>query len=100
MAVLEVERLEIDFEVDRGKTVHAVRGVDLQLDAGERLGLVGESGCGKTTTLLALMGLLPPSAAVNGDVRLEGRSVIADGEASAQRVRWRDIAMVFQGAMN
>ena len=52
--------------------LHAVQGVSFDLDAGERVGLVGESGCGKTTTILAILGLLPPSATVAGEVLLDG----------------------------
>ena len=62
--------------------------------------MVGESGCGKTTTILALMGLLPPTATVSGSVLLAGEDLLAHGEDSISPHRWTDIAMVFQGAMN
>ncbi len=61
---------------------------------------MGESGCGKTTTILALMGLLPASASVAGRVLLDGVDILARGEATVRGHRWRDVAMVFQGAMN
>jgi oligopeptide/dipeptide ABC transporter ATP-binding protein len=77
-----------------------VRGVDLAVEGGERFGLVGESGCGKTTTILAVMGLLPPNASVAGRVLLDGEDLLRRGERSARPHRWRDVAMVFQGAMN
>src|SRR5215469_16420077 len=70
------------------------------LDEGERFGLVGESGCGKTTTILALMGLLPPNASLAGEVLVDGRNILAGGEDSVRGHRWKDVAMVFQGAMN
>ena len=100
MSLLEVHDLHVGFDLARGGELHAVQGVDLELDAGERFGLVGESGCGKTTTILALMGLLPPSASVSGRVLLDGENVLARGERSVAPHRWRDVAMVFQGAMN
>ncbi len=100
MSLLEVSDLHVWFDLPNGQQVHAVAGVSLALDAGERFGLVGESGCGKTTTVLALMGLLPPTASVAGEVRIGGRNVLADGEASVRPHRWKDVAMVFQGAMN
>jgi peptide/nickel transport system ATP-binding protein len=97
--VLSVEGLEVWFDVPGGE-LHAVQGVGFDLYPGERMGLVGESGCGKTTTILALMGLLPSNASVAGRVLLEGEDVLAKGEDSVSPHRWRDIAMVFQGAMN
>jgi peptide/nickel transport system ATP-binding protein len=100
MATLELRGLEVRFGLDGGGSVHAVRGVDLTLNPGERLGLVGESGCGKSTTVSAIAGLLPPSATVSGEVRLDGASVLAEGETSARRFRWTQIAVVFQGAMS
>ena len=98
--VLAVEGLHVWFDLEQGGELHAVQGVDFSLQEGERFGLVGESGCGKTTTILALMGLLPPSASVAGRVLLDGVDILADGEASLSPHRWTDIAMVFQGAMN
>lgn len=98
--VLVVEDLHVWFDLPRGEKLHAVQGVSLDLEAGERFGLVGESGCGKTTTILALMGLLPSSASVSGSIILDGQDILADGDRSMRPHRWKDIAMVFQGAMN
>lgn len=97
--VLRVEDLHVWFELP-GSELHAVQGVSFELHAGERLGLVGESGCGKTTTILALMGLLPPNASVAGRIYLDGRDILEDGEKSIAPHRWKHVAMVFQGAMN
>jgi peptide/nickel transport system ATP-binding protein len=104
-SLLEVDGLHVWFDLprsgqQRGAQVHAVQGVSFELQPGERFGLVGESGCGKTTTILALMGLLPPNASLAGEVRLNGTNILAGGEDSVQQFRWKDIAMVFQGAMN
>ncbi len=98
--VLAVEDLHVWFDLEQGGELHAVQGVNFALQAGERFGLVGESGCGKTTTILALMGLMPPSASVAGRVLLDGKDLLAEGEGSVSPHRWTDIAMVFQGAMN
>ncbi|MDP9233658.1 MAG: ABC transporter ATP-binding protein [Actinomycetota bacterium] len=80
--------------------MHAVQGVSISLEAGDKMGLVGESGCGKTTTILAVMGLLPPSASVAGEVLLDGNNIMAGGEDSIRPHRWTRLSMVFQGAMN
>ncbi len=100
MSLIEVRDLNVWFDVRAGRELRAVQGVSFELEPGERFGLVGESGCGKTTALLALMGLLPPSASAAGNVVLDGVDILAGGEESVRPYRWRDIAMVFQGAMN
>ncbi len=99
-SLLEVRDLHVWFSLPGGRELHAVQGVSFDLGAGERFGLVGESGCGKTTSILAMMGLLPPTASVAGEVRLGGQDMLADGEDSVRPHRWTDLAMVFQGAMN
>ncbi len=98
--LLEVRDLHVWFDLPRHRELHAVQGVSFELEAGDRLGLVGESGCGKTTAILAVMGLLPPSASVAGSVLLDGENVLVGGEDSVRPHRWVDVAMVFQGAMN
>jgi oligopeptide/dipeptide ABC transporter ATP-binding protein len=100
MPLLQVDDLHVWFDLQGGGELHAVQGVGFTLERGERLGLVGESGCGKTTTALAIMGLLPPTASAAGRVLLEGVDVLAGGEASIRPHRWVDVAIVFQGAMN
>jgi ABC-type glutathione transport system ATPase component len=98
--VLKTEELHVWFDLSGGRELHAVQGVSFELRPGERMGLVGESGCGKTTTILALMGLLPASSSVGGRVYLNGEDMLAKGEETVSPHRWRDVAMVFQGAMN
>ncbi|MDQ3784546.1 MAG: ABC transporter ATP-binding protein [Actinomycetota bacterium] len=97
--VLRVEDLHVWFDLPGGE-LHAVQGLSFELNTGERLGLVGESGCGKTTSILAVMGLLPPNASVAGCVYLHGSDILEGGERTVAPHRWRHIAMVFQGAMN
>ena len=80
--VLEARDLHVWFSLGADRELHAVRGVSFSLLPGERFGLVGESGCGKTTTILGAMGLLPAKAAVAGSVFLDGEDVLARGEAS------------------
>jgi hypothetical protein len=98
--ILTAEQLHVWFDLAGGGELHAVQGISFELRPGERMGLVGESGCGKTTAILALMGLLPSSASVGGRVLLEGDDILAKGEETVSPHRWKDIAMVFQGAMN
>lgn len=100
MTVLEVRNLNVWFDLAGGNTLHAVRGVSFSVGEGERLGLVGESGCGKSTTALALLGLVASNASVSGEVLINGRDILAGGERTMRPSRWKDIAMVFQGSMN
>ena len=100
LRVLELSGLHVWFDAPDGRCAHAVRGVDLAVEAGERVGVLGESGCGKTTLILAAMGLLPSFASVAGTACIDGVDVLARGEESAREVRWTHAAMVFQGAMS
>jgi oligopeptide/dipeptide ABC transporter ATP-binding protein len=98
--LLVVENLKTYFALG-SDTVHAVDGVSFRLDHGEALGIAGESGCGKTTTALSLVRLLPANATiVEGSVKLYGIDLVAKSDNALRRYRWREIAIVFQGAMN
>lgn len=98
--LLEVEDLRVHFRLASG-SVKAVDGVSFRLNDGEALGIAGESGCGKTTTALSLVRLLPPNARVrSGSVKLFGIDLVPKTERQLLRYRWREISIVFQGAMN
>ena len=98
--LLEVRDLKTHFSLDHG-WVHAVDGVSFRLDDGEALGLAGESGCGKTTTALSLVKLLPENGRIReGKIELFGIDLVPKSERAMQRYRWREISIVFQGAMN
>ena len=99
MSLLEVSRLEVVLDTPNGPG-RAVRGVELALERGETLGIVGESGCGKTMTALALMGLLPEGARVEGKIRFDGVDLLAGSEDDWCRIRGNRIAMVFQEPMS
>ena len=101
MAELEVRNLTMHYRTRKGP-VRAVDGVSFTLAPGKALGIVGESGCGKSSLGLTLLRLLPPSGhVVGGSVRLGGVDLLAmDEETFRKEVRWKRIAMVFQGAMN
>ena len=98
--LLEVQHLTTHFQLDDA-TVHAVDDVSFRLNDGEALGIAGESGCGKTTTALSLVRLLPSNARiVSGSVKLFGIDLVPKSDLAIKRYRWREIAIVFQGAMN
>jgi len=100
VALLEVRDLSVRFETRSG-AVHAVNGASFELDEGGAIGLAGESGCGKTTTALSIMRLLPPNGRiVGGSIIYRGRNLARLSELSLQKIRWKEISIVFQGAMN
>ena len=99
--LLDVRDLSIDFETRDQGAMHAVEGVSFSLRGGEILGVVGESGCGKTTAMLGILRLLPVAGRiVSGEVLFGGRDLLALSESEMARVRWKEIAIIFQGAMN
>ena len=98
MALLEVEQLTVEIDTPRGPA-RILHDVDFALDRGESLGLVGESGCGKSMTALAIMGLLPEAARARGRILFEGRDLLSADEATLCRLRGGRIAMVFQEPM-
>ena len=98
MSLLQVTDLSVGFPTEDG-VVHAVRNVSFSLANGEVLGVVGESGCGKSVTALALMGLLPRSAQISGSIRLEDEELVGMPQGQLARYRGRRIGMIFQDPM-
>jgi len=98
--VLSVEELVVEFDTFGGK-VRAVRGVSYDVGAGETLAVVGESGCGKSVTVQAVMGLIPmpPGRIVSGSAKLLGQQLIGLTQAELNRVRGANMAMIFQDPM-
>ena len=100
MSLLEVENLSIGYQTRKG-FLKAVEGVSFTLEKGKSLGFVGESGCGKTTIGMALMGLLPNNAMiVEGRILFEGEDLVKMSDDQMRRIRGKKIAMIFQAAMN
>ena len=98
--LLVVEDLKTYFSTRSGP-VRAVDGVSFKLEHGEALGIAGESGCGKTTTALSLVRILPANAEIkSGSVSLMGIDLVPKSDNALRRYRWREISIVFQGAMN
>ncbi|MDD2546013.1 MAG: ABC transporter ATP-binding protein [Burkholderiaceae bacterium] len=96
--LLDIRQLDVRFKGSQGM-LHAVRGLDLQLHQGETLALVGESGCGKSTTALALLRLLAPGAQTEGQILFDGRDIVPMPLEAFRRLRGREIAMIFQEPM-
>jgi peptide/nickel transport system ATP-binding protein len=98
--LIEIEGLRVLFHGDDGRTTHAVDAVDLSLAQGATLGLVGESGCGKSVTSLAIMGLLPKqSAVVSGAIRFDGFDLLQAPDETLRDLRGDRLAMIFQEPM-
>ena len=99
MSVLEISDLVIDIR-SRNASVRPVDGISLSIEAGRTLGLVGESGCGKSTTGLAVLGLLPLGGQiVRGSIRIDGQEIVGMKEAELRLVRGRSVGVVFQEPM-
>ena len=100
MPILEVRDLSTHYFTLQGP-VEAVDSVSFTVDAGQTFGLAGESGCGKTTVALSIMGLLPSNGRImGGQIILDGEDLVKKDESELKKVRWKKISMVFQGAMN
>ena len=99
-ALLEVERLEVEFDTWDGR-VRVLDGVSFSLAAGETLGIVGESGCGKSMTALAIMGLVPRPAGhvTGGSIRFAGEDLVRAPQARLRQLRGNRVAMIFQEPM-
>lgn len=96
--LLQVKNLKIEFQTDRAKIL-AVDGVDLALGKGKTLGLVGESGCGKSVTALAVMGLLPAHASVTGNIFYKEQDLLKLKKSAMNKIRGNQMSMIFQEPM-
>jgi peptide/nickel transport system ATP-binding protein len=100
MSLLKIKELSVDYKVGSG-SVRAVDHVSVHLESGEALGIVGESGCGKTSLGLAVPLLLAPNASIaTGTITLGERQLVGLSETEMNELRWTSVAFVFQGAMN
>ena len=100
MPVLQVEHLTTNYKTLRG-WVKACEDVNFQVEKGEAMGLVGESGCGKTTVALSLLKLLPSAGRIRkGRILFNGNDLVKMSDSQIRKIRWKGIAIVFQGAMN
>ena len=98
MALLAVQNLSVQLQTQRGPA-KAVRELSFSLEKGQTLGLIGESGCGKSITALALMGLLPERAETSGSIRFDGQELVGLPDAALRRLRGNRIGMIFQEPM-
>jgi len=97
---LEINNLVVEYRTYDG-TVHALNGMDIQIEKGKTLGLVGETGAGKTTTGLSVLRLVPdpPGVTVAGEIKLNGEDVLAKTEREMQKIRGKAVSMIFQDPM-
>ena len=100
MSLLNIKGLTIHY-VTRGSTIHAVNGIDLSIGAGKTLGLVGETGAGKTTTALGILRLIqePPGKIISGEIFCEGKDLLKAGDSEMRKIRGNEISMIFQDPM-
>ncbi|NLA07119.1 MAG: ABC transporter ATP-binding protein, partial [Firmicutes bacterium] len=98
--LLRLEDLTMHYKTKAG-WVQAIDGVSFSLDRGQSLGLVGESGCGKTSIAMSIMRLLPYNAElVKGRILMDGHDLYALSDEEVRQLRWKEVAMIFQAAMN
>src|SRR5690349_21426495 len=101
LPLLAVDDLKVVFRDRRGRETRAVDGVTFDVRPGETVGVVGESGCGKSVSSLAVLGLLPDRGVdISGSVRWDGRELLDLSDAEASEIRGREIAMIFQDPMS
>ena len=98
MPLLEVENLSVSLVTRKGR-IALINHVEFSLESGSKLGIVGESGCGKSLTALAIMALLPDRALSQGEIRLQGENLLVQDENRMQTIRGNRIAMIFQEPM-
>ena len=99
--LLEVKNLSVDFRMDRKTVLHAVRNVSFTLEKGETLGLVGESGCGKSVSCMSILQLNPPQRTLypTGEILFDGKDLLKMNQKQLRPIRGNEIAMVFQEPM-
>src|SRR6266571_314502 len=100
MPVLQLESVTTNYRILRG-WVKAAENVSFEVEKGQALGLVGESGCGKTTIALSILKILPPGGRIrSGKIIFDGTDIVPFDDAKMRKIRWKGISIVFQGAMN
>lgn len=100
VTLLEISDLKIRFDTAR-ETVHALNGVNLELESNQTLGIIGESGCGKSVTALSIMGLVdsPPGVIEGGEIRYRGQNLLDLSESELNNIRGNEISMIYQDPM-
>lgn len=97
--MLDIRNLSVRYN-SMGRTTDAVRGVSLHIEKGTFTGLVGESGSGKSTIMMAALGLLPPRTEITGELIYKGSDILRMSDRELRNLRWKEIALVPQGAQN
>ncbi len=96
--IIEVNNLNVEYLINPGEKVFALRNIDLKVEKGESIAIVGESGCGKTTLANALINLLPQNTAVRGEILIDGNSMIDKSNKKLEKIRGKIISTIFQEA--